>query len=116
MHTRNPPPNLRYWFGVRIASERVSRLHLPTNGVTGCLNELAGLTELMYINLAGNNVQGSLAPLASLKQLKHVDLRVNQLQVRWGGGIGRGRLSQGDEEEGEEEGGEVGGEGEAGRS
>ena len=82
LHPDPPPPRrYRYWHGVRIASERVSRLHLAGNCVSGCLNELASLTELMYLNLAGNEIQGTLEPLAGLKHLKHVDLRVNQLQV-----------------------------------
>jgi len=69
------------WYGVTCSSNRVTRLNLESNNLTGPLPiEFGELSELQYLNLDNNNITGTLPnSITQLSQLIELDIRGNQL-------------------------------------
>ena len=69
------------WQGVTVINERVARLSIPDNNLSGPLPEsIANLTALQYLDLSGNHFTGVVpAGINQLTQLWYLDLSENNL-------------------------------------
>jgi Leucine-rich repeat (LRR) protein len=69
------------WYGVTCSGGHVSKLHLPSNQLSGTIPpEIAQLSNLEYLNLIYNELSGTIPPeIAQLSKLRHLWLFSNQL-------------------------------------
>lgn len=69
------------WFGVRVSADRVTRLDLRSNNLSGPIPESIGdLTELVYMLFDNNSLSGSIpASIGNLISLFSLNLPQNQL-------------------------------------
>ena len=71
--------DLNTWHGVTVSGDRVTRLKLNSNRLTGTIPDLSDLTSLQQLLLNSNSISGTIPDLSGLTSLQQLWLDSNRL-------------------------------------
>ena len=79
--TWNSSSDLNTWYGVTVTSDRVTKLVLSGNGLSGTIPDLSDLTAMQWLNLTANGIylSGTIPDLSALTNLQRLYLNNNGL-------------------------------------